>query len=207
MGPTRRAWWCLPAVIPPAPIMFVEVTAEPRIQGQDVWRVVPSNMWQPEQATIMCAALLGHAATLARAPAALSSSNRLAVSLAMLHCGSRAWCWVIVALKLHSYALRMYHRGGVPYLAIRPADLEDLLLGTRSSDGGTTLFLQGLWWGLRRSGSAETTEETASAWSNLRPWRCGSGCFVAPGELSRAPGRSSPMHGACGWRGSFLGRG
>ena len=81
-----------------APVVFVEVTAEPRIPGQDVWPVVPSNMWEPEQAAVMCAAMRGHAAALPRALVAQASSNRPAASLAMLHCGLRARCWVIVAL-------------------------------------------------------------------------------------------------------------
>ena len=67
--------------IPPAPIVFVEVAEEPRIPGQDVWIVVPSNMWQPQQAATMCAALRGHAVALPRAPAAQSSNNRPAASV------------------------------------------------------------------------------------------------------------------------------
>ena len=36
MGPVRRAQRCSPGDIPPAPVVFVEVTAEPHIPGQDV---------------------------------------------------------------------------------------------------------------------------------------------------------------------------
>ena len=143
MGPVSRAQRCLPGSFPPAPVVFVEVTTELLIPGQDVWPVVPSNMWQPEQVAIMCAALLVHAAALSRVPAAQPSSNRLPATMAMLHGGPRAWCWVIVAMGPHSSALRMYDRGGVPELAIHPADLEALHLGTLSGDGGTALFLQG----------------------------------------------------------------
>ena len=105
--------------------------------------MVAGNMWQPEQAAIMCAALRGHAAALRRAAVAQASSNRPAASMAILHCGSRAWYWVIGALEPHSSVLRLYDRGGVPELAIRPADVVALHLGTLSGDGGTALFLQG----------------------------------------------------------------
>ena len=44
VGPVHLAERCSPNDIPPAPVVFVEVTAEPRILGQDVWLVVPSNM-------------------------------------------------------------------------------------------------------------------------------------------------------------------
>ena len=47
-----------------------------------------------------------------------------------------------MALELHSFALHLYDRGGVPERAIRPADLEALHLVTLSGEGGTTLFLQ-----------------------------------------------------------------
>ena len=66
---------------------------------------------------------------------------------------------------------------------------------------------KGLWLVQRRSGSAGTKEETPSVWLGLRPWRRGSGCFVAPAGPSRATGRSSPMPGAGGWRSSFVWRG
>ena len=90
VGPVRRALRYSPGGIPPAPVVCVDVTAEPGIVGQDVWPVVPSNMWQSEQAAIICAALRGHAAALPRAPAEHSSNNRPAASLSMLHCGLRA---------------------------------------------------------------------------------------------------------------------
>ena len=160
-----------------------------------------SNMWQPEQAAIMCAALRGHAAALPRARAAQSSSSRPVASLAMLHGGPRTWCCVIVALEPHTSALCMYDRGGAPELTIRLADQEALHLGTERR------------WGRRAvppgdlggcSGSAGTTEETPSASSWLRPWRRGSGRFVAPGGPSRATGRSSPIRGAGGWKGIFF---
>ena len=149
---------CSPGGIPLAPVVLVKVTVEPSVPGQDVWPVLTGNMWQPEQAAKMCAALRGHVVALPRAPVARSSSNRPAASLVMLCCGSRAWCWVIMALM--PPALRMYDRGGVPEYAIRPVDLEALHLGTLSGDGGSALFL---WWVLRRSGSARTMVETPSA--------------------------------------------
>ena len=79
MGPVRRAQRCSGEGMPSAPVVFVEVTEEPRIPGQDVWPVVPSTMWQPQQAATMCAALRGqlrgHAAALPRASTALLSNN------------------------------------------------------------------------------------------------------------------------------------
>ena len=105
LGPVRRAHRCTAEDIPPAPAVFVEVTRPPVIQGQDVWPIAPSNMWQAEHAAGMCRALQGHAAALPRAPAAQSSSNRPAASLALLHSVSRAWCWVVAALEPHSSAL------------------------------------------------------------------------------------------------------
>ena len=45
-------------------------------------------------------------------------------------------------MEAHSSALCMYDRGRVLRLAICPADLEALHLGTRSGDGGTTLLVQ-----------------------------------------------------------------
>ena len=82
-------------ILPPAPAVFVEVTRPPAIQGQDVWPIAPSNMWQARHAAVMCRALQGHAAALPRAPAAQSSSNRPA---ACWHCciacrgrGARLW--------------------------------------------------------------------------------------------------------------------
>ena len=110
LGPMRRAHRCTAEDVPPAPAVFVEVTRPPAIQGQDVWPIAPSNMWQAEHAAGMCRALQGHAAALPRAPTAQSSSNRRAASLALLHSVSRAWCWVVAALEPHSSALRLYDR-------------------------------------------------------------------------------------------------
>ena len=107
VGPVRRAHRCTARDIPPAPAVFVEVTRPPTVQGQDVWPVTPSNMWQAEYAAVLCRALQGQAAALPRAPAAHSSSNRPAASLALPHSVSRAWCWVVVALEPHSSALRL----------------------------------------------------------------------------------------------------
>ena len=76
LGPVRRAHRCTAVDIPPAPEVFVEVTRPPAVQGQDVWPIAPSNMWQAEHAAAMCRALQGHVAALPRAPAAQSSSNR-----------------------------------------------------------------------------------------------------------------------------------
>ena len=91
----------------------------------------------------MCAVLQGHAAALPRALAPRASSNRLAASLAMLHFGSRACSWVVVALEPHSSAFLVYDCGGLSELTIRPVNLEALHLGTLSGDGGTALFLRG----------------------------------------------------------------
>ena len=110
LGPVRRAHRCTAEDIPPAPVLFVEVTRPPAIQGQDVWPIAPSNMWQAEHAAVMCRALQGHAAALPRAPAAQSSSNRPAASLPLLHSVSRVWCWVVAALEPHSSALRLHVR-------------------------------------------------------------------------------------------------
>ena len=143
LGPVRRAHKCTAEDIPPAPAVFVEVTRPPAIQGQDVWPIAPSNMWQAEHAAVMCRALQGHAAALPRAPAAQSSSNRPAASLALLHSMSRAWCWVVAALKPHSSALRLYDRGEGTVLTVRPADLEALHLSALSGDRGEALYLQG----------------------------------------------------------------
>ena len=125
------------------PAVFVEVTRRPADQGQDVWPIAPSNMWQAEHAAVMCRALQGHAAALPRAPAAQSSSNRPAASLALLHSVSRAWCWVVAALEPHSSALRLYNRREGTVLTVRPADLEALHLGALSGEGGAALYLQG----------------------------------------------------------------
>ena len=105
--------------------------------------MAPSNMWQAEHAAVTCRALRGQAAAPPRAPAAQSSSNRPAASLALLHSVSQAWCWVVVALEPHSSALRLYDCGEGTVLPIRPSDLEALHLGALSGDGGTMLYLQG----------------------------------------------------------------
>ena len=144
LGPVRRAHRCTAEDIPPAPAVFVEVTRPPAIQGQDDLPIAPSNMWQAEHAAVMCRALQGHAAALPRAPAAQSSSNRPAASLALLHSMSRAWCWVVAALEPHSSALRLYDRGEGTVLTVRPADLEALHLSALSGDGGEALYLQGI---------------------------------------------------------------
>ena len=106
------------------------------VQGQDVWPIAPSNMWQAEHAAAMCRALQGHVAALPRVPAAQSSSNRPAASLALQHSVSQAWCWVVAALEPHSSALRLYHRVEGTVLTVRPADLEALHLGALSGDKG-----------------------------------------------------------------------
>ena len=100
-------------------------------------------MWQAEHAAGMCRALQGHAAALPRAPAAQSSSNGPAASLALLHSVSRAWCWVVAALEPHSSALRLYECGEGTVLTVRPADMEALHLSALSGDGGEALYLQG----------------------------------------------------------------
>ena len=101
LGPVRRAHRCTGEDIPPAPVVFVEVTRPPAVQGQDVGPIAPSNMWQAEHAAAMCRALQGHVAALPGALAAQSPSNRPTASLAMLHSVSRAWCWVVAALEPH----------------------------------------------------------------------------------------------------------
>ena len=139
----HRAHRCTAEDIPPAPAVFVEVTRPPAIQGQDVWPIAPSNMWQAEYAAGMCRAPQGHAAALPRAPAAQSSSNRPAASLALLHSLSRALCLVVAVLEPHSSALRLYDRGEGTALKVRPADLEALHLSALSGDRGEALYLQG----------------------------------------------------------------
>ena len=143
LGPVRRAHRWTTEDIPPAPAVFVEVRSPPATQGQDVWPIAPSNMWQAEHAAVMCRALQGHAAALPRAPAAQSSSNRPAASLARLHSVSRAWCWVVAAVEPRSSALRLYDRGEGTVLTVRPADLEALHLSALSGDGGEALCFQG----------------------------------------------------------------
>ena len=143
VGPVCRAHRCAPEGIPVAAVVFVAVTTPPRIPGQDVWSVVPGNMWQPEQWATMCAVLPRYAAALRKLPAAKTSSNRPAASLAFLQCWSRAWCWVIAVLEPHSSALCLYDHSGVPELMLRPADLEALRLGTLGRDCSIAVFLKG----------------------------------------------------------------
>ena len=143
LGLLRRAHRCTAWEIRQAPAVFVEVTRLRTVQGQDVWPVAPSNIWQAEHAAVMCRALQGQTAALWRAPAAQSSSNRPAASLALLQSVSRLWCWVVVVLELHSSALRLYDCGEGTVLTVRLADLEALRLGALSGDGGTALYLQG----------------------------------------------------------------
>ena len=203
LGPVRRAHRCTAQDIPPAPAVFVEVTRPPAIQGQDVWPIAPSNMWQAEHAAVMCRALQGHAAALPRAPAAQSSSNRPAASLALLHSVSRAWCWVVAALEPDSSALRLYDRGEGTVLTVRPADLEALHLSALSGDGGEALYLQGTVAGaaatrFRRQSGGDALRLVMA--ENMGPWLR---AFSTPGGRSRATGRSSPTRGAAGWRSSF----
>ena len=173
LGPVRRAHRCTAGDIPQAPAVFVEVTRPPTVHGQDVWLVAPSNMWQVEHAAVMCRALQGQAAALPRAPAAQSSSNRPAASLALLQSVSRAWCWVVVALEPHSLALRLYDRGEGTVLTVRPADLEALHLGALSGDGGTALYLHGTVAGsaavrFRRQSGGDALRLVMA--ENMGPW-------------------------------------
>ena len=173
LGPVCRAHRCTAEDIPPAPAVFVEVTRPPAIQGQDVWPIAPSNMWQAKHAAVMSRALRGHAAALPRAPAAQSSSNRPAASLALLHSVSRAWCWVVAALEPHSSALRLYDRGEGTVLTVRPADLEALHLSALSGDGGEALYLQGTVAGaaatrFRRQSGGDALRLVMA--ENMGPW-------------------------------------
>ena len=173
LGPVRTAHRCTAVDIPPAPAVFVEVTRPPAIQGQDVWPIAPSNMWQAEHAAGMCRALQGHAAALPRAPAAQSSSNRPAASLAHLHGASRAWCWVVAALEPHSSALRLNDRGEGTVLTVRPADLDALHLSALSGDGGDALYLQGTVTGaaatrFRRQSGGDALRLVMA--ENMGPW-------------------------------------
>ena len=160
-GPVSRAHRCTTGDIPQAPAVFVEVTRPPKVQGQ------------AEHAAVMCRALQGEAAALPRAPAAQSSSNRPAASLALLHSGSRAWWWVIVAVEPHSSALRLYDRGEGTVLTVRPADLGALHLGALSGDGGTALYLQGTVVGsavmrFRRQSGGDALRLVIA--ENMGPW-------------------------------------
>ena len=132
-----------------------------------------SSMWQAEHAAVMCRALQGQAVALPRAPAAESSSNRPAASLELLHGGSRARMWVVVALEPHSSALRLYDRGEGTVLTVRPADLEALHLGAVSCDGGTVLYLQGTLVGsaamrFRRQSGGDALRLVMA--ENMGPW-------------------------------------
>ena len=173
LGPVRRAHRCTAGDIPQAPAVFVEVTRPPTVQGQDVWPVAPGNMWRAEHAPVMCRALQGQAAALPRAPAAQSSSNRPAASLALLYNVSRAWCWVVVALEPHSSALRLYDRGEGTVLTVRPADLQAVHLGALSGDGGAALYLQGTVTGsaavrFRRQSGGDALRLVMA--ENMGPW-------------------------------------
>ena len=173
LGPVRRAHRCTAEDIPTAPAVLVEVTRPPAIQGQDVWPIAPSNMWQAEHAAGMCRALQGHAAALPRAPAAQSSSNRPAASLALLHSVSQSWCWVVAALEPHSSALRLYDRGEGTVLTVRPANLEGLHLSALSGDRGEPLYLQGTVAGaaarhFRRQSGGDALRLVMA--ENMGPW-------------------------------------
>ena len=173
LGPVRRAHRCTAGDIPQAPAVFVEVTRPPKVQGQDVWTVPPSNIWRAEHAAVMCRALQGQALALPRAPAAQSSSNRPAALLALLHNGSQAWCWVVMALEPHSSALRLYDHGEGTVLTVRPADLKALHLGVLSGDGGTALYLQGTVVGsaavrFRRQSGGDALRLVMA--ENMGPW-------------------------------------
>ena len=173
LGLVRRAHRCTAEDIPPVPAVFVEVTPLPAIQGQDVWPIAPSNMWQAEHAAVMCRPLQGHAAALPRALAAQSSSNRTAASLALVHSVSRAWCWVVAALEPHSSALRLYDRGEGTVLTVRPAGLEALHLSALSGDGGEALDLEGTLAGaaatrFRRQSGGDALRLVMA--ENMRPW-------------------------------------
>ena len=173
LGPVRRAHRCTTGDIPQAPAVFVEVTRPPKVQGQDVWPVAPSSMWQAEHTAVMCRALQGEASALPRAPAAQSSRNRPAALVALLHSGSRAWCCVVVALEPHSSALRLYDRGEGTVLTVRPADVEALHLGALSGDGGTALYLEGTVVGsaamrFRRQSGGDALRLVMA--ENMGPW-------------------------------------
>ena len=45
LGAVRRVRTSTPMNIPQASSMFVEVTKEPGVPGQDVWPMILSNMW------------------------------------------------------------------------------------------------------------------------------------------------------------------
>ena len=184
LGPVHRARRWAPEGFPSLAVVFVEVTTEPRIPGQEVWR--------PVQVAAMCAALRGHAAALPGVPAVKAPTNRPAASVANLHCGSLAWCWVIVVLELHSSALHLYDRGGVPERALRPADLDALHLGTLGGDGSTALYLQGTVVGAaapryRRSYGGDALRVVLA--EDMAPWHRASLASVdyrgRPGEVRR----------------------
>ena len=140
---------------------------------QRPWPIARSNMWQAQHAAAMCRALQGHAAALPRAPAAQSSSNRPAASLALLHSVLRAWCWALAALEPHSSALRLYDRGEGTVLTVRLAVLEALHLSALSGDGGEALYLQGTVAGaaatrFRRQSGGDALRLVMA--ENMGPW-------------------------------------
>ena len=121
----------------------------------------------------MCRALQGHAAALPRVPAAQSSSNTPAASLALLHSVSRAWCWVVAALEPHSSALRLYDRGEGTVLTVRPSYVEALHLSALSGDWGEALYLQGTVVGapatrFRRQSGGDALRLVMA--ENMGPW-------------------------------------
>ena len=203
MGPMCRAYRCTTGDVPQAPAVFVEVAQPPRVPGQDVWPVAPSNMWQVEHAAAMCRALQGQATALPKAPVAQSSSNRLAASLALLHGGSRAWCWVVVALEPHSSALRVYERGENTMLTVRSPTWKPCTSVSSVATGARRCISRGPGWARPRSVSAGRVEAMPYAWSRRRTWRRGSERSPRPGGRLRATRRSSLMRGAAGWRSSF----
>ena len=98
LGPVCRTYTCTAGDVRQAPAVFVEVTRPPRVQGPDVWPVVPNNMWQAEHAAAMCRALRGQATALPRPPVVQSSCNPPAASLGLLHVGQgrgagSLWRW------------------------------------------------------------------------------------------------------------------
>ena len=78
-----------------------------------------------------------------------------------------------MALEPHSSALRLYDRGEVTVLTVRPADLEALHLGALSGDGGTALYLQGTVAGsavmrFRRQSGGDALRLVMA--ENMGPW-------------------------------------
>ena len=132
LGPVCRAYRCRTGDVPQAPAVFLEVTQPPRVPGQDVWPVAPSNMWQAEHAAAMCRACRVRRQPSPRRP----RRSRPATG-----------------------AARVQSRG--EHSPARPADLEALHLGAASGDEGTALNLQGTMVGsaavrfCRHSGGGE----------------------------------------------------